>query len=184
MKNLNMRSWRGFILLALLFFLFFYNFSIVQKERFLSAGDAVILRLAPVDPRSLMQGDYMVLEFEVERPLREALYQNNSKPRRKGRMVLREHGGENLFARLDDGSSLSAGEKLLAYTVEDYNRIKIGGGSFFFEEGLARFYDRARYALIKVDANGKAIIAGLLDANKKALNKERWNAETRKLRED
>ena len=38
---------------------------IVGKERVISRGDVVYLRLAPVDPRSLMQGDYMALNFAI-----------------------------------------------------------------------------------------------------------------------
>lgn len=38
---------------------------IVGKERVLRHGDVLYLRLAPVDPRSLMQGDYMALNFSI-----------------------------------------------------------------------------------------------------------------------
>ncbi|KIG15596.1 putative membrane protein [Enhygromyxa salina] len=38
----------------------------LQKERVLSTGQTVLLPLAPVDPRSLMQGDYMILRYELE----------------------------------------------------------------------------------------------------------------------
>ena len=34
-----------------------------QREQLLGSGRVVILELAPVDPRSLMQGDYMALTF-------------------------------------------------------------------------------------------------------------------------
>lgn len=36
------------------------NFSILSFERILNHGQRVILELAPVDPRSLMQGDYIL----------------------------------------------------------------------------------------------------------------------------
>ena len=35
------------------------NVSIWQKEQLLDHGKVVLLPLAPVDPRSLMQGDYI-----------------------------------------------------------------------------------------------------------------------------
>lgn len=41
------------------------NVSIYQREQLLQHGRFVLLELAPVDPRSLMQGDYMALRFEV-----------------------------------------------------------------------------------------------------------------------
>ena len=43
------------------------NGSIWQREQLLGSGRVVILELAPVDPRSLMQGDYMALTFAAGR---------------------------------------------------------------------------------------------------------------------
>ena len=36
-----------------------------SNERILSGGQTVLLELAPVDPRSLMQGDYMALNYAL-----------------------------------------------------------------------------------------------------------------------
>ncbi len=41
------------------------NWGIYQREQLLTQGRIVLLELAPVDPRSLMQGDYMALRFRV-----------------------------------------------------------------------------------------------------------------------
>src|SRR5690606_9942359 len=41
------------------------NYAIYAKERVIRDGDVVFLELAPVDPRSLMQGDYMALRFRL-----------------------------------------------------------------------------------------------------------------------
>lgn len=182
MKNLKMRSWRAFILLILLLFLFFYNFSIVQKERFLRQEDALILALAPVDPRSLMQGDYMVLRFAIENDIERAWRREKQQepPRRKGRVVVTQENGEHVFKRLDNGEKLGPGERFLQYTFE-HSGLKIGGGAFFFQEGLAPLYNIARYARVSADANGKTIISGLLDGDKRPLNKKRWDAEQRKI---
>jgi hypothetical protein len=43
------------------------NFAIWQKEQIIAQGKPVFVRLAPVDPRSLMQGDYMALDFAMPR---------------------------------------------------------------------------------------------------------------------
>jgi len=53
------------VILGLILVLAFVNWSIASKEAHLSSGDIVVLRLAPVDPRSLMQGDYMTLTFSL-----------------------------------------------------------------------------------------------------------------------
>ena len=49
------------------------NWQIYQKEQHLAHGTKVYLELAPVDPRSLMQGDYMALRFKIADDIRAAL---------------------------------------------------------------------------------------------------------------
>jgi uncharacterized membrane-anchored protein len=41
------------------------NLGIWQKEDLVANGQPVFVALAPVDPRSLLQGDYMRLNFRV-----------------------------------------------------------------------------------------------------------------------
>ncbi|TMH00918.1 MAG: hypothetical protein E6H79_16185 [Betaproteobacteria bacterium] len=53
------------IALSALAVLLVVNLGIGQKERLIAHGQAVFVALAPVDPRSLMQGDYMRLNFNV-----------------------------------------------------------------------------------------------------------------------
>ncbi|MCL1480922.1 MAG: GDYXXLXY domain-containing protein [Marinobacter sp.] len=59
-------------LLALLVALAMVNLSVFQKEQQLAHGKVVYLDLAPVDPRSLMQGDYMALSFAIGQEIRRA----------------------------------------------------------------------------------------------------------------
>lgn len=174
--------WRVCIFLALLLFLVTYNVAIVQKELFLSKGDKVMLELAPVDPRSLMQGDYMILNFSIE----DGLYQHYAKqniPSRGSMVIAADESGLYTFKRPYSGGGLAGGERLLQYELEG-NRVKIGGGSFFFEEGLASLYGYARFAVLRVDDKGKATIAELLDADRIPLNKTRWDKENQRLRKD
>ncbi len=60
-NNVNFR-YKFLIGLNLLLVLVAFNYSVYTKEKTLEAGTLVLLELAPVDPRSLMQGDYMVLK--------------------------------------------------------------------------------------------------------------------------
>lgn len=41
------------------------NYKVQQFEDVLATGKPVVLKIAPVDPRSLMQGDYMVLNYAI-----------------------------------------------------------------------------------------------------------------------
>lgn len=63
-----------FVLLGLFMCLGVANYDVWSKERLLRTGQAVVLELAPVDPRSLMQGDYMTLRFSVGNELAQQLY--------------------------------------------------------------------------------------------------------------
>jgi uncharacterized membrane-anchored protein len=65
-----MRKWG--VLAAAVVILAVINVSILQKERHLADGRVVYLELAPVDPRSLMQGDYMTLNFAIQDQIRQA----------------------------------------------------------------------------------------------------------------
>ena len=49
------------------------NWSITGKEQHLKEGKIVYLQLAPVDPRSIMQGDYMMLRFAIARDIYNSL---------------------------------------------------------------------------------------------------------------
>ena len=64
--------------IALVLILAGVNWSIYQKEQHLATGAVVYLKLRPVDPRSLMQGDYMRLGFELADKISAALFK---KPR-------------------------------------------------------------------------------------------------------
>ena len=60
-----MSATRIFIVVGALLVLGAVNFSIAGKERIKRDGEVIYLDLAPVDPRSLMQGDYMTLRFRL-----------------------------------------------------------------------------------------------------------------------
>ncbi|MCI0507948.1 MAG: GDYXXLXY domain-containing protein, partial [Gammaproteobacteria bacterium] len=41
------------------------NYFIISKEQVLANGKVMLLDLAPRDPRSILQGDYMVLRYRM-----------------------------------------------------------------------------------------------------------------------
>ena len=56
---------RALIVFSALLVLGSVNYSIYAKEYIKSHGEVIYLQLAPVDPRSLMQGDYVALRFSI-----------------------------------------------------------------------------------------------------------------------
>jgi len=126
---------------------------IVQKELLLAKGRPVILELAPVDPRSLMQGDYMALNYAVGRGIQEGP--------RNGFLVLKNDArGVGRLVRVDDGSPLAGDEYRIRFRNRRW-RTSIGGNSYFFQEGTGGDYARARYGELRAAANGDVVLVGL-----------------------
>jgi uncharacterized membrane-anchored protein len=149
---------RGLIVAGLLLVLVAVGTMIVRKEQVLRTGLPVYLRLVPVDPRSLIQGDYMALRYEIE---------SQAPPDRlvaKGRIVIRrDERGVGSYVRLDDGAPLAEGECFLVYRKRGQPRL--GAESFFFEEGQGPRYAQARYALLRVAPSGDSVLVDLRGEN-------------------
>ena len=140
------------------------NAFIVQKERLLASGDVVLLELAPVDPRSLIQGDYMRLEYDAAR---QAMPQASWA--RTGRIVVRlDSSRVARFVRLHEGGPLAPGERLLEYRMRR-SRMQIGSDAFFFQEGHAARYAGARYGELRVAPGGSSVLVGLRDASRRPI---------------
>lgn len=137
------------------------NFSIVSKEQHLKQGDTVYLKLAPVDPRSLMQGDYMALRFDAADQLYSALQSSSNKTLKSthnGQIVVRlDDNKVGTFQKIFQGKPLQENELKLNYRVRDDN-IKFATNAFFFEEGTAELYEQARYGEFKVSEKGELLL--------------------------
>lgn len=140
------------------------NYSIWQKEQLIARGETIFLQLAPVDPRSFIQGDYMALRYAVVQNL-----DTQSLPLRGKLVIRRNDNGVAEFARLDDAKTpLAANERLLNYANRSW-WISIGAESFFFQEGEAEAYENAKYAELRLAASGETVLIGLRDEALKPL---------------
>lgn len=137
---------------------------VVRKERVLAHGTPVLLELAPVDPRSLMQGDYMVLDYAVSREV------GRSETPRQGLLVLRldADGVGHFVRRHTPDTPLAPGELLLGYKERD-GRVRLGAESFFFQEGHAERYAGAKYGELRVAEDGSSVLVGLRNAERQPL---------------
>lgn len=54
------------------------NYKVQQFEDVLATGKPVVLKIAPADPRSLMQGDYMVLNYAILSDLQQSQFSSES----------------------------------------------------------------------------------------------------------
>jgi len=154
------------------------NVSIVRKERQLATGTVVLLELAPVDPRSLLQGDYMALRFTIANDALGALPRAATGARTlwrpnlaagDGRIVaLLDERSVASYRRIDDGRPLVANEVLLRYRVRE-GQLKFATNAFFFKEGTAARYQGARYGEFRVAPDGELLLTGLRGADLRQL---------------
>ena len=153
---------RALIVLGALLVLVALNLAIVGREHIKRSGEIVYLPLAPVDPRSLIQGDYMALRFAIVRDIESR--------GEKAASVARE--GATAFApvTLDDqriaslASDTTPAPLKLRYRIRD-GHVWLGTNAFFFEEGSTDRYAGARYGEFRVDRDsGEAVLVGLRSA--------------------
>ncbi len=149
-----MKKVHFYLLILIAAVLVVMNVAIWQKEQLLAKGEVVYVKLAPVDPRSLMQGDYMRLSYDKEAD-------------RKDKVVITTNAkGIAEFVRLDDGSTLNDGEKRFKLEHSRFSP-SIKPNSFFFQEGHGKIYEDAKYGIFvfaKGDPDGYLLV-GLADEN-------------------
>jgi uncharacterized membrane-anchored protein len=158
-------------LLGLVLVLGAVNLSIAGKERLVAHGTTVLLELAPVDPRSLMQGDYMRVDTALARQLGEA--RDDVPAMRPVRLMLDSLGVAREIA-FDQGQPLAANEARMQARRRDRFGWRLGSDAYFFQEGTAAVYDAARFGEYRVAADGESVLVGLRDARLKRLGPERW----------
>ena len=139
----------------LILVLAFFAFSVMQKETLIAKGTEVLLRLAPVDPRSLMQGDYMALNYQI--------FDKIGYKSKSGYVVVKL-GSDRVakFVRIQDGKDVNDGEFIIRYKRHN-GRLTIGADNYFFQEGSGKKFENAKYGLLKVDSDGNSILIGLCD---------------------
>lgn len=138
------------------------NLGIWRNEGLIRDGRPIFVELMPVDPRSLMQGDYMALDYRMDEALLRQLAQHTrlSRPRVVARVDPR---GVALLLRLADDKPLAADEQLLEL-APGKGRWVLVSDAWFFREGQGALWQPARYGEFRVTADGKALLVGLADA--------------------
>lgn len=171
--NLLKKYRRHLIIINLILVLLFVNYAIIKKEKTLSEGRLVLLELAPVDPRSLMQGDYMNLRYKITQ------LQDFREPQEKPEIEVLPNTGYYIVV-LDSNNvakkvriqpmlePLNKNEIPLKYHKNNY-RIFLGAESYFFQEGTADKFENSKYGALRVDDKGNSILVGLYNEDFKKL---------------
>lgn len=153
-----MKKYKWLILLNFVAILLFICYSIWNNEKIYQLEENYLLELAPVDPRSLLQGDYMELNYKIA--------QHRISDNLRDGFIIAKIKDRNLlvFQRAQkDMTPIVDGEIALAFQRNNRSRIQLGIESYFFQEGNGEQFQQAIYGSIKVDKNGKCMLVNLLD---------------------
>lgn len=120
------------------------NIIILQKEVINRNGRLVFIEIAPVDPRSLMQGDYMRLNF-IRPELR-------IETRRVKVVAQIDARGIAVLRREATGTALAPDEIIIELPLSD---------AWYFKEGEAKRWENARYGEFRIDSNGRSLLVNL-----------------------
>lgn len=164
------------------------NVAIVQKERILSDGQTVLLELAPVDPRSLMQGDYMSLNFALSQNLSAlswglpkdvlakmdaqqwvvvAVQLDANKVAQLKGVYLEQDGQERLWS--EEGPVAEPSDVMRLRMRRHRSNWTPGTDAWFFAEGSADRFDAARYGEFAVVEGGQSLLRAMLDKDRKEI---------------
>lgn len=132
---------------------------IAYKEVYLRTGTDVVLQTVPVDPRSLLQGDYAILDYEIA-----------SLPD-----YLEGARGSQVFVVLEEFEGLWTATDYRAYPpsygvvhikgrVDRPGHLDFGIGTYFVPEGTGQIIEGADdvKVVVNVDSDGSAIIKQVL----------------------
>ncbi len=134
------------------------------KQYAVATGTDVILQGTPVDPRSLMQGDYAILDYEIA-----GIPENVKAEFAVGDDVIvvltkKDEVWEAIRYLDDDRVPKGNGEVFVRGQLQSNGRIDFGIGTYFVPEGTGLQIERAQDLKIRVSVSddGDATVTGII----------------------
>ena len=133
---------------------------IAVKEVALRTGTEVVLQTVPVDPRSLLQGDYAILDYEIARL---PSYMEDA-PTDRTVYVALSQGREVWEAESYEYSRPPASQVFIKGRTDSRERLDFGIGTYFVPEGTGHIIEQAQdvKVVVNLDSDGNAIIEEVL----------------------
>ncbi|WP_351088312.1 GDYXXLXY domain-containing protein [Shewanella sp. S1-49-MNA-CIBAN-0167] len=146
------------------------NYKIFQQEQLLANGEIILFELAPVDPRSLMQGDYMALNYDIARVISRSVDQLSNTPSNHDGffIVTLDNHRVAQFDSIYSGAALTPAQRLIQYRVRD-GRVKLASNAFFFQEGRAEEFEQSKYGEFRVNQAGQLLLSNMIDKDFKRI---------------
>lgn len=143
-------------------FLYLMNSNIIRAEQRIASGTPVYLQLGTQDDRSILQGDYIRLDYPLETNISRAI---DDDTRRGQVVVVLDENHVAQYERLyTEGEPLAENEILINFRRVD-GSIQVGVNAFFFQETLADAYDAAEYAEVRITDGGGVQVIDLVGAD-------------------
>lgn len=140
----------------------------------LATGEVILLRVVPVDPRDLFRGDFVILSYEISRPVWnpnwgtiDPTWQDWQRLEGRSIYALLEPEADGRHWR-PSGYELQPPKtgKFIRGRVTEYERAQYGIEQYFVQEGKGREYEKAvrehKLSAEIVVANGNAQLRGLI----------------------
>jgi uncharacterized membrane-anchored protein/uncharacterized membrane protein len=153
------------ILLIIVLQFGFIGYQTISNEQLLKNGTSIKLELQPVDPRSLLQGDYVQLSYTISTPDEGKFAIEELASQKRVKVVLYQaENGLHVFDRMyREGETLQAGEVMITGRTDGWRFIYYGIESYFVPEGTGLEVERnAKFALVRVGKSGNALLEKLL----------------------
>ncbi len=158
------------------------NYKVWQFENVLMTGKPVVLKIAPVDPRSIIQGDYMSLSYAILTDIRAqlntsvndqeaAISGRKTRPKRVYALVHQDEQGVATLCRVENRlpTDFSNCVPDMYFPVNNVGWFpQLPSQEYFFAEGKGQHYAQAEYAEYRFK-DGILLLARLLDKDLKGL---------------
>lgn len=148
------------------------NGAVWYFERSLTTGETLFLRLQPVDPRSLMQGDYIQLQYEIVQQLN-----HHIKPTVTNDFIIIKRDQQQIasWSMVGDPTHLADDERFFKVKYRQGNWY-IEPDTLFFPEGERDEFTKAQYAEVCIQPSGDYRLIGVRDAQLRPIGQpmKRW----------
>ena len=143
------------------------HFDVQNKEQVIAQGQKIYVPLTPRDPRSLLQGDYMALNFALPPEVRKTLNDGDAlgtARHAQGVATLDARGVATVRRVAQAGEALAADERLLPLKRLKHDWTLVTD-AFHFPEGQGAPFNQARFGEFRALPDGRALLVGLADEN-------------------
>ena len=176
------------LILTTLLAIIYVNVYAWQSQQIKLRGKILFLELAPVDPLSLVQGQYMILRFGIEKEYDATQEDQHIIENSRGNVLAiinldnRRIGTLTGLKAIDqwqqqpnpNGTLLLQVHAWHTNSDESYT-IQIQQNSFLFQENTEDRYTEAKYGMFRVQENGQYVLTDLADKHLRPLTAKSWN---------